>query len=308
MLESLLSLFLILTPLVVGFFIPFPKAWLGIVEQILGKLVLVILFFIGLSLSLVPNLASQLDVIVINVAVLVVCCLGIGMVGLVWLDKHHPWQRPTQSATTTRTNIWGSMTQPIVVIIGFIVGKLLEASVLFEQLMVHIDTLIKGLLMGLILLVGLQLSHSGMTLREVLFNKRGVQVSFFFCLWVAIGGIVFGLVMPNVTVMQGLALSSGYGWYSLSGIVMTDKYGAIWGSVALLNDLIREFLALALIPMLMKNYPSTAIGLGGVTTMDFTLPVIQASGGNEVIPLAMSFGFIVNILSPVLMVVFSSFG
>ena len=308
MLESLLSLLLILTPLVIGFFIPFPKAWLGIVEQILGKVVLIILFFIGLSLSQVPNLASRLDFIMLNVAVLAVCCLGIGLIGLVWFDKRHPWQRIPQPPAATRISLWGSMTQPIIVIVGFLIGKLLNASALFQQLMVHIDTIIKGLLMLLVLLVGLQLSHSGMSLRQVLFNKRGVQVSGIFCVGVAIGGIVFGLVMPNVSLMQGLALSSGYGWYSLSGIVMTDKYGAVWGSVALLNDLIREFLALALIPVLIKKYPSTAIGLGGVTTMDFTLPVIQASGGNEVVPLAMSFGFIVNILSPVLMVVFSSFG
>ena len=78
--------------------------------------------------------------------------------------------------------------------------------------------------------------------------------------------------------------------------------------MALLNDLLREFMALLFIPMLMRAYPSTAVGLGGVTTMDFTLPVIQSSGGNEVVPLAMSFGFLVNIISPVLMVVFSSLG
>ena len=67
-------------------------------------------------------------------------------------------------------------------------------------------------------------------------------------------------------------------------------------------------MALIFIPFLIKRYPSTAVGLGGVTTMDFTLPIIQSSGGNDIVPLAMSFGFIVNIISPVLMVVFSSFG
>ncbi|ECE0941662.1 DUF340 domain-containing protein, partial [Salmonella enterica subsp. enterica] len=87
-----------------------------------------------------------------------------------------------------------------------------------------------------------------------------------------------------------------------------DAYGAVWGSVALLNDLLREFMALLFIPTLIGKYPTTAVGLGGVTTMDFTLPIIQSSGGNEVVPLAMSFGFLVNIISPVLMVVFSSFG
>ena len=49
-------------------------------------------------------------------------------------------------------------------------------------------------------------------------------------------------------------MSSGYGWYSLSGIVMTSAYGAEWGSVALLNDLLREFFALVVIPLLIIGW------------------------------------------------------
>jgi uncharacterized membrane protein YbjE (DUF340 family) len=305
MLDNLLSLILILTPLVLGFFVPVPKAWLPIVDQVLGKLVLVILFFIGLSLSQVHNLGSQLGFIIIHVAVLALCCIGSGLIALWWFDKLHPWQRELpHEQPHAAIGMLGSVIQVGSVIVGFIVGRLLPIN----DLPITVDSIIKGLLMLLILLVGIQLSHSGMTLRQVLLNKRGVQVSVLFCISVALGGVVFGLMMPNVSIMQGLALSSGYGWYSLSGIVMTDAYGAIWGSVALLNDLLREFLALMFIPLLMRKYPSTAVGLGGVTSMDFTLPVIQSSGGNEVVPLAMSFGFIVNIVSPVLMVLFSSFG
>ena len=78
------------------------------------------------------------------------------------------------------------------------------------------------------------------------------------------------------------------------------------GEVALLNDLAREFFALAFIPMLMRRHPSAAVGVGGATSLDFTLPVIQSSGGLAVVPLAISFGFIINVLAPVLMVVFST--
>lgn len=305
MLDNLLSLVLILTPLVVGFFISLPKAWLGLVEQVLAKLVFVILFCIGLSLSQVANLGAQLGFIISHVVILVICCTGSGLLALWWFDHRHPWQRaiPHEKASSA-PGMLGSLVQAGSVLVGFVAGRL----VALDALPMAIDSLIKGLLMLLILLVGIQLGHSGMSLREVLLNKRGVQVSVVFCASVAIGGIVFGLLMPDVSIMQGLAMSSGYGWYSLSGIVMTDAYGAIWGSIALLNDLTREFLALIFIPLLMRHYPSTAVGLGGVTSMDFTLPVIQSSGGNEVVPLAMSFGFIVNIVSPVLMVLFSSLG
>ena len=78
--------------------------------------------------------------------------------------------------------------------------------------------------------------------------------------------------------------------------------------LALFNDLLREFTALLCIPMFMRRYPSAAVGLGGATSLDFTLPIIQQSGGLKVVPLAISFGFIINIVSPVLMVGFSALG
>jgi hypothetical protein len=139
-----------------------------------------------------------------------------------------------------------------------------------------------------------------------LINKRGVQTSVLITLSGLCGGLLFAALLPDVSWSKGLALASGFGWYSLSGIVMTEAYGPVWGSVALLNDLAREFFALAFIPMLMRRHPSAAVGVGGATSLDFTLPVIQSSGGLAVVPLAISFGFIINVLAPVLMVVFST--
>ncbi|NOX77706.1 MAG: lysine exporter LysO family protein [Gammaproteobacteria bacterium] len=307
MLENFITLVLILTPLVVGFLLPLPQRFMPLVDKLLTNLVFVILTFIGLSLSQIANLGAQIGFIGTNVAVLAICTLGAGFISLLMFDRLHPWQRALPHAhSQAGFSITGSLVQLCCVVLGFVLGKLLPIFLPITDL--PIDGIIKGLLILLILLVGFQLSHSGMTLRQVLVNKRGVQACVIFCLSVAVGGLVYALIMPDVTFTQGLALSSGYGWYSLSGIIMTDAYGAVWGSVALLNDLLREFTALLFIPMLIRKYPTTAVGLGGVTTMDFTLPVIQSSGGNEVVPLAMSFGFLVNIISPVLMVVFSSFG
>ncbi|HCC65528.1 MAG TPA: hypothetical protein DEP59_00785 [Moraxella sp.] len=307
MLENFITLVLILTPLVVGFLLPLPQRFMPLVDKLLTNLVFVILTFIGLSLSQIANLGAQIGFIGTNVAVLAICTLGAGFISLLIFDRLHPWQRALPHAhSQAGFSITGSLVQLCCVVLGFVLGKLLPIFLPITDL--PIDGIIKGLLILLILLVGFQLSHSGMTLRQVLVNKRGVQACVIFCLSVAVGGLLYALIMPDVTWTQGLALSSGYGWYSLSGIIMTDAYGAVWGSVALLNDLLREFMALLFIPMLIGKYPTTAVGLGGVTTMDFTLPIIQSSGGNEVVPLAMSFGFLVNIISPVLMVVFSSFG
>ena len=186
------------------------------------------------------------------------------------------------------------------VALGVAIGKLLPPALLPP------DFAATGTLMLLIFVVGMQLRGAGIALRQVLLNRRGWQTALVFMLSCAVSGCLFAWMQPEISLAQGLAMSSGYGWYSLSGIVITSAYGAQWGSVALLNDLLRELFALLFIPMIMRRFPSAAVGIGGATSLDFTLPVIQQSGGLAAVPVAISFGFIVNVVSPILMVVFSA--
>ena len=69
-----------------------------------------------------------------------------------------------------------------------------------------------------------------------------------------------------------------------------DALGPSWGGVAFLNDVIREIIALAIIPLLIGQRPAMAIGYGGATAMDFTLPVIRSSGGLDCVPVAIASG------------------
>lgn len=302
--ESLITLVLVLMPLFVGFAIPSNHKLTALADKTLRYLVFVILALIGIELSQVEGLGSQLGEIALYVAVLSVLTIGAGVVSLMALDYVRPWQakKPRGKSKQHRVSIRGSLAQVICVAIGFGIGYFLPADLMPPE------NSMTALLMLLILLVGIGLKGSGITLSEVLLNRRGVEMSVVFTIAVLIGGLGFALIFSDVSWTKGLALASGFGWYSLSAIVMTDAYGAIWGSVALFNDLIREFFALLFIPVIMRNYPSAAVGSGGATSLDFTLPIIQQSGGLTVVPLAISFGFIINIVSPVLMVVFSAFG
>ena len=183
---------------------------------------------------------------------------------------------------------------------GFVVAKFLPATWHPPEKTTTV------LLMLLLFLVGISLKGSGVSLKQALLNKRGLQISLIFMGVTLLSGVLFALLFDDVSVAQGLALSSGFGWYSLSGTIMTDAYGAVWGSVALLNDLGREVLALIFIPWVMRHSSSAAIGLGGVTSLDFTLPTLTQAGGASIIPLVISFGFITNLVSPILMVFFAS--
>lgn len=110
----------------------------------------------------------------------------------------------------------------------------------------------------------------------------------------------------DLPLKTSLAMASGFGWYSLSGILLTESFGPVVGSAAFFNDLARELIAIMLIPGLVRRSRSTALGLCGATSMDFTLPVLQRSGGLEMVPAAIVHGFILSLLVPILMAFFSA--
>ncbi|MGO1687550.1 MAG: lysine exporter LysO family protein [Psychrobacter sp.] len=302
--QSLITLVLVLMPMFIGFAIPSNPKMTKLADKGLSYLVFFILALIGIELSQVEGLGNQVTEIALYVAVLSVLTIGAGLFSLMLFDNMRPWQAKKNKTKSKEhsVSIRGSLAQFFCVVIGMGIGYVLPVAYMPPENTMTI------MLMVLILLVGIGLKGSGITLKEVLLNKRGVEMSVIFTLAILVGGLVFALIFSEVSWTKGLALASGFGWYSLSAIVMTDAYGAVWGSVALFNDLIREFFALIFIPVFMRQYPSAAVGLGGATSLDFTLPIIQQSGGLKVVPLAISFGFIINIVSPVLMVVFSALG
>ena len=299
--QSLITLVSVLVPLLIGFFIRMPTKWLRLIDKLLIILVYIILLLIGVSLSRVENLGAQLPVIAAASALLFVCVIGLNVAVLIWFDRRYPIQTEGGSRKAN-VSIVGSLKQMSCMLLGFAWGKIMSTVWLPPE------KLSTWCLMLLVLLVGIQLRSGGVKLKDALVSKRGMQICFLTTVSAMAGGLLFAALMPAVQWNQGVALASGFGWYSLSGIVMTEAYSPIWGSVVLLNDLAREFSALMFIPVLMRRYPSAAVGLGGATSLDFTLPVIQSAGGAEAVILAISFGFVINILAPILMVGFSSLG
>lgn len=298
--QGILSLLLILTPMFVGFALPHRPSWHTLAEKSLGYLVYIILTIIGMELGNVPNLHHELTNIALYLATLMVLTLGIGLLPLMVFDRlTHKNTTHTTDATRQPVSLTGSLVQLGCLAVGFILAK---ATTLTPP-----QHTITVLLMVLLFLVGICLKGSGVSLKQALLNKQGLHISMIFTLFTLLGGVIFAMLFEEVTFTQGLALASGFGWYSLSGTIMTDAYGAVWGSVALLNDLGREILALIFIPTLMRLSSSASIGLGGVTSLDFTLPTLTQAGGITLMPVIISFGFITNVISPILMVFFTSF-
>lgn len=296
------GLLIILLPLIAGYLIPLhrPSA-LKLIARLLSWIVYVILFFMGISLAFLDNLASNLLSILHYAAVSVVIILLCNIAALMWLEQKMPWQNHhRQEKLPSRLAMALESLQLCgVVLIGFLIGL---CGLPFLQ---HATEASEYTLIFLLFLIGIQLRNNGMTLRQIVLNRRGMMVAVVVMVSSLLGGIINAFIL-DLPLKTGLAMASGFGWYSLSGILLTESYGPVIGSAAFFNDLARELLAIMLIPGLVRRSRSTALGLCGATSMDFTLPVLQRSGGVEIVPAAIVHGFILSLLVPILMAFFSA--
>ncbi len=299
----LLDIVLILLPLLLGYAIPLhSRLWLARLQKLTSQMVYLILALMGIGLAFVENLGLHLVLILQSAALFAGAICSANLLMLWWLDRKHPPLHEEQalSAQSKWQMARESLRMALVVIAGFLLGLLLEKG----SLPVH--TWSNWALMVLLLFIGIQMRNSGMSLKQILLNSWALKIAGSILLSSWLGGLLAGSLLGH-SWYESLALASAFGWYSLSGIVVGGELGPVLGSIAFLNDLARELLAIILIPLLMRRHPSSAIGLGGATALDFTLPVIQKAGGLAVVPIAVVSGFLLSLLGPPLMLFFLSF-
>ncbi|BDY03329.1 lysine exporter LysO family protein [Ferrimonas sp. YFM] len=298
-LESLI----ILLPLFGGYLVPIKsRSLLARIDRILSGIVYLILALMGLSLAQVDNLASELGTIGLLLSTLIVLTLGLNLAALPLVDKRWPLALDLgESKQPLGKLVMESLKLALVVAGGVLVGLVVTLPhSLIEQTA-------NGALMVLLALIGIQLRGSNLGLRSILLNPRGLAIAAL----VAVTSLAAGAltaVIHGLPLLHGVILASGFGWYSLSGILITDGLGPVLGSVAFLADLSRELIAIVLIPALMRISPAGAIGYGGATAMDFTLPVLQQTGGPKVVPVAIVSGFLLSLATPILIPFLLSLG
>ncbi|EQB99644.1 lysine exporter LysO family protein [Photorhabdus temperata] len=296
------GLLIILLPLTLGYLIHLNnKTVLNAVHRLLNAMVYVILFLMGISLALLEDLSSNLFSIFQYATVFFLCIFAANMLALFLLEKHDPWMSNShkQEKPPSRLHmIFESLKLCGVLILGFLLGLTDWSWLHFANRASEIALVV------LLLLVGIQLRNSGINLKQILLNRRGTVIAIVVAVSALAGGAIAALIL-GLPIKTGLAFASGYGWYSLSGILLSDAYGPVIGSAAFFNDLVRELAAIMLIPVLVNRYRSSAIGLSGATSMDFTLPILQRCGGVSIVPAAIVHGFLLSLLAPLLIAFFT---
>lgn len=291
----------IFAPLVVGYLFSISnKSILESINKYTSYLVYVILSLMGLSLAALDNLGTNLQTILTYTATFFVIIGLCNLTTLPLIDRFFPLQtEQTKQKLPLSAMAMESVKLIIVVGLGLVIG------LIFPLDLSWVESASEWILFFLLFLIGIQLRNSGLTLKQILLNKHGMLIAMVIIISSWFGGIVAALVL-DIPITKGLAMASGFGWYSLAGILMGDAFGPVFGGASFMIELLRELVALVLIPMLITRKPCSAIGYAGATAMDFTLPVIQTTGGVRCVPIAIVSGFILSLLVPVFMLFFVS--
>ena len=201
----------------------------------------------------------------------------------------------------------------LIVVAFFCVGCLVGV---FNDFQFNMHDLSMYILYALMLQVGIGIGSNK--------NLKGLIKNLRFSMLLAplatiVGTLTFSalasLVLSQWSVFDCMAVGSGFAYYSLSSILITQfKEASIGlqlatelGTIALLANIFREMIALLGLPYIRKYFGKLApISAAGVNSMDVLLPSITLCSGKEMIPVAIFHGILIDMSVPFFVSLFCS--
>ena len=128
--------------------------------------------------------------------------------------------------------------------------------------------------------------------------------------WLVPVGVIAGSVaggalcslLNGLGFWQNVSIGAGMGWYSLSGVMLSEFYGPQAGAAAFLSNIMREFFSFLTIPLAVKYLNGyAAIALAGATSEDTTLPILMRHTSAEMVLYSVLNGVLTSAAVPVLL-------
>lgn len=194
------------------------------------------------------------------------------------------------------------------IIVGFFVLGILGGLVgIMPQTVIDSEVSYYALCL-LMFCVGISIGHDDTILKSFRrVNPRMMLLPLMTIFGTLAGVAAASLVLSNRGLTDCLAIGSGFGYYSLSSIFITEYRGPELGTIALLANICREILTLLCAPLLARYFGKLApISVGGATSMDTTLPIITRASGEDMIIVSIFHGCCVDFTVPFLVTFFCS--
>ena len=188
----------------------------------------------------------------------------------------------------------------VVVVLGIGAGYILP-----ENISGFIDSASSYMLLVLLFSVGIDMGLNKEVFTRI--KELGFKI-LLIPFGVVVGSLCGGAItsfLVNLPVKDSLAISAGLGWYSLSGIMITEAGNPVAGTIAFLSNVFREMLTFVVVPFIAShlNY-YCVIAPAGATAMDTTLGIISRNTDATVAVLSFVSGVICTLLVPVLVPIF----
>jgi uncharacterized membrane protein YbjE (DUF340 family) len=164
------------------------------------------------------------------------------------------------------------------------------------------DKFILYLLYFLILFVGFSIGAS-ISFFEIIKKIKISELFFPFgiAFFSIFGGVLSSIFFNDISYKDGASISAGFGYYSLSTILITEIKGEYLGTIALLSNIIREISTFLFSFIIVKKFsPLSPIAIAGATSMDTTMPLIMKTSGKKYILLSIYNGIILSSLVPII--------
>ena len=210
--------------------------------------------------------------------------------------------------TGRRISVWSGMGGSLVILGFFTLGIILGlAGLPVGQSIVH--KLSFWSLCILMAMVGMSVGGNPELVSSIRsMNPRIALLPIATILGTYAGCIIVNLFLGH-SIADVLAIGSGFGYYSLSSVLISSSRGPHLGSIALISNIIREVFTLLCAPFLARIAgPLAPISSGGATTADTTLPIISSCCGDKFVLISIFHGFAVDFTVPFLVTLFCSLG
>lgn len=190
-------------------------------------------------------------------------------------------------------------------VIGIVVGYL---HILPLLILTQLDTLSWWLLALLLFLVGIDMGMTAIW-------KKIMQFGFLILvlpIGVAVGSLLGAIVVSyliSMPINQTTSVAGAFGWYTLSAVVLGKMHSPQLGALAFFANVLRELITFISFPIFVRLHRQiTGIAIGGATTMDTTLVLIDRIAGAEYAAIAFIQGLILSIIVPFLVPILVKLG
>ena len=206
-------------------------------------------------------------------------------------------------------SMWNALKGSLVIVAFFVAGCVagLFALVPFDVAGARVSTYV---LYALMFCVGVTLGHDETLAGRVRrLDPRLALLPVATAVGTLAGAALAAPLLGGWSLTDSLAVGAGFGYYSLSSVLIADLKSATLGvqgaaelaTVALLANVVREMIALFGMPLFARwGGPLAPISVAGVTSMDVCLPSIARYSGSDLVPLAILHGIVLEVCVPIL--------